>query len=130
MPWLTLWALYQLRRWWSETLVILLALPVVLLTLFLILASVPLPFEQFSEARWGSTSVRLFRIDDGVVARQEMTILPGIRMVRTLGRYSSCAVLDAVPETNGVRLVRKPECHCPGMGGDERKIPLKRFVYF
>jgi hypothetical protein len=87
--------------------------------------------ERVAEIPWHGSTVRVYRIRTGALSsdfirvRQEMTLLPGVRLVRNVESFPD-AQIEAVPTRDGVEIRLAYGEHAV-LSGPYR---LKRFVYF
>jgi hypothetical protein len=136
LPWLALVQCLVLQRWWSILIAALGALPVLFFTFLALLgamfASGPSAVDIIADVAWHGSAIRLYRIGGGatasdiVLVRQEMSILPGVKLVRNIDDLDDGS-FEAAPTPDGVEVWR--------MSGAQRSFHhrpyrLKRFVYF
>jgi hypothetical protein len=145
LPWLADVTLYRVRARWARVTAVVCAVPLLLYSVIVALGIIitgssykdgrDLTFDEFAEAAWMDSSVRLYRTDGGattnlgVVIRQERKLVPGILLVRTLDSFYPCESLDIATNATGIRL-HDPNADCQSFGGASRDYKLKPFLYF
>jgi hypothetical protein len=145
LPWFADVTLFRLGGRWAKAAAMLSAIPLLLYSGAAVLGMMmtgfaykdghDLSFDQFSEAPWKGSSVRLYRTnggattDFGVVIRQERKLFPGILLVRNLDSFYHCESLELETTESGVRL-QDAKANCRAFSDQYRDYRLKPFLYF
>ena len=136
LPWWILIQIFSFRTASTTVLCIILVLPLLVYTTVALVGTMvvftPSSFEQVGEIAWNGSYVRVYRTnggvfdDFGIQLRQERTILPGLRLVRSLTYSNPCQLARINATKDGFVTVEKTG-PCANI---EPAYQLARFVYF
>jgi len=135
LPWIALNQCFALKRWWLNLAAVPAGILLLLLTPIALLAGTFVgglaAVEPVAEIPRRGSTVRVYRIKTGALSsdfirvRQEMTLLPGLRLVRNVDNFPD-AQIETVTAPDGIEIRLTYGQHAALSG----PYQLKRFVYF